>query len=395
MRVFVTSPTTFHSLSSLTRDEVEEKLRVAFSQSNSTLIFNSSIDNENYYYKDLSDPGVEARSVAIAQHIKDISSTHKFDELSINIKSIGYSFFPDGIVVISAATELVNSSKPHTPEEFDKKFNSAISSIFAAELIGIKNLILDPSEAPCALAWIHKTFLIDTISGFNKVSRFIKSTTEADIDDTFRSHFGWGDSLINLSQYNSPHNLYSGCVISQYFYFAFHQLNKLTPDVIRQLNSSYKIGKLSKVRKEGFNLKQRVFELDIQYADYIHSVAGEMREAASQFHQNWRISELRSNLINKIPVLQDLLQDAEHRSARQSDTFVEVVLFVVSIFSLVGLFLGANDYLTKPTELHKASIEVLRGMLPNNPSDILSLAVFLSISAIFLFLFIKIFNRHK
>lgn len=244
-------------------------------------------------------------------------------------------------------------------------------------------------------AWVHRVYLKQSSSD-KDVDRFISKTTLKSFEhNDFSSHFGWGDSLINLERFKHHDDLYDGCIFSQYFYFALHQFNKFVPDVIEQLNTNYRLGKLTKIRKEGVHLKQRIFELEIQYADYLHSVAGEMRDPASQFDKNWRIPELRTNLMSKIPVLQDLLQDVENRSSRRSDIFIESVLFFVSILSLVGLFLGAHDYLTKPADQHKASFEVLVGMLPTNPNDILSLAIGLSVMAFSIFLLLKLLSKNR
>lgn len=396
MKIMVISPTVIPYFSTFSKKEIELFLSdVVRKTSQLSLSFCASEDNGSYY-ANLSDPGLDAKSVAIASHINDKSISRKIDNLSVILNEITTTFYSYGVLVIRGIAEVTSVDSGQTREEFDDQFSELVKSIFKELIESTCSKLECNSDGNFQLAWVHKIFLLQSdardVSDHwtNKISI---STFEEFKANGERSYFGWGDSVVNQKKYKSLVNIFNGCDIAQYFYISFHKFNKSIPNVIAQLNTNYRLGKLGAVRKTGVRLKQKIFEVEMQYADYLHSVAGDMRETASQFDKHWRIGELRTNVLKKIPVLQDLLQDAENRASRQSDTFVEAILFGVSIFSLVGLFLGAHDYLTKPANQHKNSLDVIHGMLPTNPTDVLSLAVGISILSIAIFLLLKLLSR--
>jgi len=388
----VFAPTLLPIFSGLSRKEIAAKLAMKNFHSSISLQCYENINEGDAYYRNLLDSGQEAKLVGIAECTFTLPETNASQKF-IPIDKTTLTIFPGGVSVIRSLFE-IRVEHFNSAEAFDLEFSEFARGILKKPITEINVALGGEFDKPLHLAWVHKVFLTDWSNDENQ--KIISARTISEFqNDRHDSFFGWGESVVNIASYNSLIPLYEGCSIAQYFYFSFHRFNKLLPNVIAQLNSSYKLGQLVKVRKRGEKLKQTIFELEMQYADFMHSVVGVMREPASQFDERWRLAELRTNLRNKVPVLQDLLQDVENRTSRQSDAFVQAILFAVSILSLVGLFLGAHDYLTKPKDQHKSTLTVIRGMLPTNLDDVLSFAVGLSLISVIIFLLIKLWFRKK
>lgn len=398
MKIMVLSPTVIPYFSNFSKKDIELFLSDTKRKTNHLSLSFYNSEDSGSYYTNLSDPGLDAKSVAIASHISDKCISKKIDKLSFTLEKITTTFYSYGVLVIRGIAEVTSVDCNQTREDFDNQFGEIVRSIFKDHIELVLSRLGCNSYGNFYFQWLHKIFLLQSDGSdvsdhwLNKISA---STLRGFKENGDRAYFGWGNSVVNQKKYESLVHISCGCDIAQFFYFSFHTFNKSIPGIIAQLNTDYSQGKLGAVRKTIVSLKHKIFEIEMQYADYLHSVAGDMRETATQFDMNWRIAELRTNVLKKIPILQDLLQDAENRASRKSNTFIEAILFGVSIFSLVGLFLSAHDYLSKPANQHRNSLDVILGMLPTNPHDILSLAVGISILSIVIFVLLKLPNSKE
>ena len=242
------------------------------------------------------------------------------------------------------------------------------------------------------VAWVHKVFVpeLAELSTFtdpasparNLVSE--RSLVEFSPDSDY---FGWGDSIKVIDEKNDWRD---GCVLSQYFYFALDRFNRALPALTQQLRSGREGGSLAVVkslgmRSLGINLRHRISEKDIQYADFFHGIAGECRIPVEGYDLRWRFNDLRRNLASKLPILQDVLTELHDQSQRRTNATVESMLFFVSFLSLVSLFLSSHDYVAKPAKDKVLSWTVVESMLPGKLSDILSLSVGVAFCGLLIF----------
>jgi hypothetical protein len=228
-----------------------------------------------------------------------------------------------------------------------------------------------------SIGWVHKVFIptaseLEAIRTKSPLIQGVVAPLTLDCWDGHHDYFGWGDSIVSSSMKDGWH---VGCVLSQYFYFVLDRFNRRIPNLIGRLRSGHASNSLSATREIGMNLRHRVAEKEIAYADALHGIASNSRIPMQAYDNTWRFKDLRANLAAKLPILQDVLNEVQDKAQRRASTALEALLFFVSIMSLVGMFLTAHDYVTKPPKDKASSYSVLIAMQPGHWADVLSLAV--------------------
>lgn len=253
-----------------------------------------------------------------------------------------------------------------------------------------------------SIGWVHKVFLPneESLHHLSDRSDFAQAlvaplTLKEFMPDT--DYFGWGDS-IKISDHSLPNNRSQswrdGCVISQYYYFALDRFNRRVPELIFKLRSSVETDSLTMTRTLGMDLRHRVAEKDIAYADFLHGVAGDCRLPVESYDVRWRFADLRRNLASKLPILQDVLNEVQELSQRRTNATVETLLSIFSIFGLISLLLSSHDYVAKsPTD--KVGTEDVLMATFSGIHDILSVSVWLALFFLFIVTYIRFGIRQR
>lgn len=236
------------------------------------------------------------------------------------------------------------------------------------------------------VAWVHKIFEIDC-SDANAVKTdhrygILIAEHVREAFDGKRSEFSWGDS-IHIAHTYSIQTILTACVIMQYHYFVLDRYNRRLPYAITSVAKSGNEMSERVKQRLGMQMRHKLVMQDLTYCDLIQSVAGPLRVPMMGYHESWRFDELRQNVQLKLPVLQDLIADIQNKHQARSNSIVELMLFGVSLLSLVGLFIATHDYVVKPSKDKTTTTQVLVSMLPNKIDDILSFSILLSMLGLF------------
>lgn len=90
-----------------------------------------------------------------------------------------------------------------------------------------------------------------------------------------------------------------------------------------------------------------------------------------------------------MPILQDVLTEAQVKAQNNTNRMVETLLFFVSFMSLIGVLLNSHDYALKNNKDKISTLQVLSAMLPLSLNDILSFAVALALIGLIVFAILR------
>jgi len=252
------------------------------------------------------------------------------------------------------------------------------------------------------IGWVHKVFLPDDQALQHLMTRpVLAQAVVAPLTlkewQPGTDYFGWGDS-IKVSDHALPDENFQGwrdgCIISQYYYFALDRFNRRVPELIFRLRSGVETDSLAMTRTLGMDLRHRIAEKDIAYADFLHGVAGNCRLPVAAYDVRWRFEDLRRNLASKLPILQDVLNEVQEISQRRTNATVETLLSVFSIFGLISLLLSSHDYVAKSPNDKVVTEDVIMATF-SGIHDILSVSVWLALFFLFVVTFIRFGIRQR
>lgn len=357
-------------------------------------------------YTDITDSGADFRryfsasfDVRLEHQMDDPAMTDASSPLSLPKPIVEVRVFDEmvAIATVEIAVDLDNISLSQKQDqgEFDVRFVRYASRICSEALAQVDQLIRNvvvaeksfERKSPDLMAptgldrprigWVHKVFMPEAsfnqhLTGKTPLARTMIAPLTLKEWEEGKDYYGWGDS-IKVTDDSSDWR--DGCVVSQYFYFALDRFNRRVPELLFRLRSGTQKGLLGETRTLGTDLRHRISEKEIAYADLLHGIAGACRAPVESYNETWRFADLRRNLSSKLPILQDVLTEIQEKSQRRSNVIVEAMLFCVSSMSLIGLLLSSHDYVAKPAKDRVGSPAVLEAMIPRHPNDILSMAV--------------------
>jgi hypothetical protein len=343
--------------------------------------FDSPLEEfELYQQNDTS--GVKLSSFYAAKkegYLEKLKSTRSFSKFSVAVSGYFKIFlFDDGIKLFFLETEILNVEDNLSFEDFDGTYCQLTTE--SIQLIGDIYF-----REKIKVGWTHKVFISH---GEDKKKLSWLSAIPEQEEDRFGNNYGWGCSDIVEAGGLCP-SILMGCIASQYFYFALDRYNRQLPSLIRSIRQNSNRKPTSELQRDATQIRHKVKSTQIEYNDIINSVAGRFSAPLYAYHQSWRFERLSMNLNEKIPLLQNTIHELEAKSQARSSAAIELMLFAVSSFSLVSLFIATHDYALKPVTQKISTELVINAMQPVNPKDILSFSILLSLISLTIYIILK------
>jgi hypothetical protein len=209
------------------------------------------------------------------------------------------------------------------------------------------------------------------------------------------ANFGWGKTsrLVSDNKIATvPSQWLDALCVMEYFYCCFDIADTKLPVYIANAHADADRGKHHGVLKSSRRARTSLKFIINDYNDLRTRATADAYDAIGDYHTNWRIDDLITNLNEKLSLLEKQVALSSDAIDKKTESTIQTILFLITIVSMLGLAASIHEYLVGAYEaklidpLHQIALGVGKG-------DVISYSILVVLALSVIFLYYKMRDR--